>query len=173
MISDNLDHYAGKNSYMRIVVVHEVAHQWFYGLVGDNQYTEAWLDESFASFCELIYKETFTDEQAINQEVDNLEESMKPEGIPDTADTYYINRAYSEFDNNNAYTYTVYMRGEIFLFRLREVMGRDAFNMAMKEYVDEYSLKVATTNDFEAVIKKYAGENPDVAALLAKYLRQQ
>ena len=65
------------------------------------------------------------------------------------------------------------MRGEIFLFRLREAMGKDVFNMAMQEYVGEYSLKVATTNDFEAVIKKYAGENPDVAALLAKYLRQQ
>jgi aminopeptidase N len=31
-------------------VVHEIAHQWWYGLVGDDQYREPWLDESFATF---------------------------------------------------------------------------------------------------------------------------
>jgi len=32
------------------VVSHEVAHQWWYGLVGNNQYLEPWLDESFAQY---------------------------------------------------------------------------------------------------------------------------
>ena len=32
------------------VVSHEVAHQWWYGLVGNDQYSEPWLDESFASY---------------------------------------------------------------------------------------------------------------------------
>jgi hypothetical protein len=32
------------------VVTHEVAHQWWYGLVGNNQYREPWLDESFAQY---------------------------------------------------------------------------------------------------------------------------
>jgi hypothetical protein len=32
------------------VIAHEVAHQWWYGLVGNNQYREPWLDESFAQY---------------------------------------------------------------------------------------------------------------------------
>jgi hypothetical protein len=32
------------------VIAHEVAHQWWYGLVGNNQYLEPWLDESFAQY---------------------------------------------------------------------------------------------------------------------------
>ena len=32
------------------VVSHEVAHQWWYGLVGNNQFAEPWLDESFAQY---------------------------------------------------------------------------------------------------------------------------
>ncbi|HEV2875215.1 MAG TPA: M1 family aminopeptidase [Thermoleophilaceae bacterium] len=32
------------------VITHEVAHQWWYGLVGNNQYREPWLDESFAQY---------------------------------------------------------------------------------------------------------------------------
>jgi Peptidase family M1 domain len=32
------------------VITHEVAHQWWYGLVGNNQFREPWLDESFAQY---------------------------------------------------------------------------------------------------------------------------
>jgi hypothetical protein len=34
------------------VIAHEIAHQWWYGLVGDDQYHDPWLDESFASYFE-------------------------------------------------------------------------------------------------------------------------
>ena len=33
-------------------VAHEVAHQWFYGLVGSDQWREPWLDEGFATFAQ-------------------------------------------------------------------------------------------------------------------------
>jgi Peptidase family M1 domain len=32
------------------VISHEIAHQWWYGLVGNNQFREPWLDESFAQY---------------------------------------------------------------------------------------------------------------------------
>ena len=32
------------------IITHEVAHQWWYGLVGNNQHDEPWLDESFAQY---------------------------------------------------------------------------------------------------------------------------
>jgi hypothetical protein len=35
------------------VVAHEVAHQWWYGIVGDDQYREPWLDEAFATYFEM------------------------------------------------------------------------------------------------------------------------
>jgi aminopeptidase N len=41
------------------VIAHEVAHQWWYGLVGNNQYREPWLDESFAQYShERLYPVT-------------------------------------------------------------------------------------------------------------------
>ncbi|HEY0127261.1 MAG TPA: M1 family aminopeptidase, partial [Blastococcus sp.] len=36
------------------VLVHEVAHQWFYGMVGNSQFRDPWLDESFASWAEAV-----------------------------------------------------------------------------------------------------------------------
>lgn len=171
MINESFGNYAEKDSRLKIYVVHEVAHQWFYGIVGDNQYTEAWLDESFASYSELVYKETFLEASEIQYEVDMLEDSMESEGIPNEAEEYYVNKSYSEFDSDQAYTYTVYYRGEVFLYRLREAMGTELFNKALKDYVGRYSLNVAETEDFTAVITEYAGDNEDVKALLAKYIR--
>lgn len=36
----------------RIHMVHEIAHQWFYGLVGSDQYRDPWLDEGLTSYAE-------------------------------------------------------------------------------------------------------------------------
>jgi hypothetical protein len=39
---------------------HEVGHQWFYGLVGDNQARDPWLDEGLASYAEFTHEGTVT-----------------------------------------------------------------------------------------------------------------
>lgn len=41
---------------LRLDVAHEVAHEWFYAAVGNDQYREAWLDESFAVYGEYVYQ---------------------------------------------------------------------------------------------------------------------
>ena len=38
----------------RSVLVHEVAHMWFYGMVGNSQFRDPWLDEAFASWAEAV-----------------------------------------------------------------------------------------------------------------------
>ncbi|MFT4036010.1 MAG: M1 family aminopeptidase [Patulibacter sp.] len=37
------------------VTRHETGHQWFYGLVGDDQYREPWIDEGFTTFLETYW----------------------------------------------------------------------------------------------------------------------
>ena len=38
----------------RVVLVHEVAHMWFYGMVGNSQFRDPWLDEAFATWAEAV-----------------------------------------------------------------------------------------------------------------------
>src|SRR3954462_14704085 len=58
-----LDDYGGGTEYPSagfmaapddVVLVHEVAHMWFYGMVGDSQFRDPWLDEAFASYAESV-----------------------------------------------------------------------------------------------------------------------
>lgn len=172
MIADEFQASGTEDSILKIVVAHETAHQWFYGIVGDNQFTEAWLDESFASYSELVYKEAYMSDGEIRAEVDGMEAALEPEGIPAEPEDYYINLAYDEFEGPYIYVSAVYWRGEVFLYRLREAMGEDTFRAAIQEYYKDYSMKIATTEDFLTVIEKYAGDNPEVLALLNKYLKQ-
>ena len=47
---------ASKEDYDSVIedVSHEVAHQWFFNTVGNDEYTEPWLDEGMAEFSEDI-----------------------------------------------------------------------------------------------------------------------
>lgn len=172
MISNVLEAEFGDDSLLKIVVAHEVAHQWFYGMVGDNQFTEAWLDESFASYSELVYKETYLSDEEIGAEIDDMEAALDPEGIDIEPGNYYINLPYDEFKGPFVYVSCVYWRGEVFLYRLKEAMGEDAFREAIKAYFKDYSMKIATTEDFIQGITKYAPDNQEVEQLLQKYLKE-
>ena len=50
LISDKIDDYKDLN----YVIVHEIAHQWWYGLIGNDQYNDAWIDEGLAEFSTLL-----------------------------------------------------------------------------------------------------------------------
>ena len=49
--------YAGNDDYFEWLVAHEVAHQWWYNLVGSNPIQEPWLDESLTQYSALLYME--------------------------------------------------------------------------------------------------------------------
>ncbi len=49
--------YDGNDDYFEWLVAHEVAHQWWYNLVGSNPITEPWLDESLTQYSALLYME--------------------------------------------------------------------------------------------------------------------
>ena len=111
-------------------------------------------------------------DEEIKAEADSMEAALDPEGIPIEPGNYYINLPYDEFEGPFVYVSAVYWRGEVFLYRLREAMGESTFREAVKEYYKDFFLKIATTEDFIAVIRKYAGDNPEAEVLLQKYLKQ-
>ena len=135
--------------YMEATVAHEVGHQWFYNLVGDDQLDDPWLDESLTQFVTLQY---YADEYGPNGEQgfrnslegrwDSVERAEIPVGLPVAE---YTGQEYSAI---------VYGRGALFFVELRDVMGEESFAAFLKEYTQTLSWEIATPETLQSIAEK-------------------
>jgi hypothetical protein len=112
------------------VLVHEVAHMWFYGMVGNSQFRDPWLDEAFASWAETV--------------VDG------PQGLVDRRAISLdgpVGGSMSDYENNRSYVTLVYDKGGAALLAARDAVGADAFDVAIRCYVNANAWSIATPDD--------------------------
>ena len=140
-----------------LVVCHEMAHQWFYSLIGNNENAEPWLDEAFAQFSSLICYE------ANGQAVDDYWDVAKIQ-----ADTTKGTTLDCAFDETDIYTNHFYGRGSYFLKELMDAIGRDEFFAMLSEYCNRFAYKNATTQDFLDILEEYS--STDVSSIVKQYI---
>ena len=128
----NLSDYNGtiKNNLVAIGV-HEVSHQWWFGLVGNDQALEPWLDEALALYSERIYYETIYP-YPVNWWWRFRVTWFSPSGWVDTG--IYDGYAF------RGYTDAVYLRGAQFLEAIRFRVGEKAFNAFLQDYTNSFSV---------------------------------
>lgn len=153
------DYYTGdQKSNLTIIAAHEVAHQWWYGLVGNDQALEPWLDESLSTFSELYYYEN-----EYPQDTDWWWENRitfhEPQGWVDS--TIY------EVDGFYPYRDAVYLRGALFLGELRDLMGEEAFLDFLRGYLNKFKYRQASGDDFFNLLTKYT--SADLSSLIGDY----
>ena len=105
------------------VIYHEVAHQWFYGQLGNDQQREPWLDEGFADFS-ARYLMGIGPNQCSTRPIDS--QVFAWEAGPTTG---------GDWGSCDGYFHTVFYRGTEFLNAVRAATGDDAFFAAMREWV--------------------------------------
>ena len=123
----------------RWTVAHEIAHQWWYGLVGNDQYAEPWLDESLATWSEELAMPAWL----------QCSGYAFPGAARLTSDMGYWG------DHPNQYD-VVYEGGACMLKDLANRFGRDRLIGILRDYADEHRLGVARTGDFTAAIEAAA-----------------
>ncbi|UZJ76918.1 M1 family metallopeptidase [Fictibacillus sp. KU28468] len=141
---------AGQRSqeWVKSVTAHEIGHQWFYGIIGDNEYDEPWLDESFATFSAALYN------NGLNQ--------LTTPAVPNK--NYHLSSPVSTFTADgdsgiNAYYQMIYGYGSRTLNDLRLKVGDKAFYSAMKAYFKEKKFDVTTTKDFVTIMERETGKD--------------
>ena len=135
----------GMGSYLSYLVAHEVLHQWFYGLVGDDQLYEPWIDE--ATVTHLAY-------QFFRANYPSLYPSMwqsivdgERSAVNAFGDRPVISSIY-DYTNEGYYFAIVYRKGAMFLEDLRATMGDDAYFGFLKEMVSRFSYKIITGTQY-------------------------
>lgn len=117
----------GPTSYLMIITVHEISHQWWYSRVGNDQALHPWLDEALATYSEYVFIEQYY--PALKDWWwDFRVNRLSPEG--------YVDSSVYEFSSRRAYINAVYLRGTRLLHDLRNDLGTDAFFDWLRRYAD-------------------------------------
>lgn len=132
-------------------VAHEVAHQWFYGLVGDDEYLTPWLDESFATFAEQRFDKTLAgwEESWVRDDVSNPVSAFPNSDFPGQSGNADSPRYYD----------AVYDKGAAVLNDLMNLLGEARFDAMMQSYVQRFEYRVVTTTDFIQAASAAAGRD--------------
>jgi hypothetical protein len=125
--------------YMESTIAHEVGHQWFYNLVGDDQLDDPWLDESLTQFATLQY---YTDQYGFSG-ADGFRSSLEGRWNRIGNADIPIGLPVAEYQDAE-YGAIVYGRGPLFFVALKNEMGTDVFDSFIKEYAKTLSWGIAT-----------------------------
>ncbi|MCZ7574717.1 MAG: M1 family aminopeptidase [Ardenticatenaceae bacterium] len=141
---------------VRYLLTHEVAHQWFYALVGNTVTAEPWLDESLATFATLLTTEAAQGKAAA--------EARRTQWETEYADVLArrpvgVNQPVYAFHTWRQYRGPVYYAGALMLDDLRRELGDERFFAALRGYVNEFAYRRATTADFRATFERAAGRD--------------
>ncbi len=137
-------------SVLRGVLAHEIAHQWWYAAVGNDQFNEPWLDEAFATYWARLYGEKIYGRDYLATTMDfaaNTEGNGKAVNFP-----------VSRFGSYAYYQSTVYFRGALLLHKLRQKIGMDRFLMIFKKFYEDFKHEVVHGEAFIGTIREVAGD---------------
>jgi hypothetical protein len=150
------------------VVAHEVAHQWWYGVVGDDEVADPWMDEAFATYSAVMYFERVRGPEAAQQEM--LAQAVLPWLLVTmTEGDRPVGTSLLKFDNLISYAGIVYGKGAVFLAQLRKAMGDEAFLKMMRGYYGRHKYGVVHPADFLQAIRESA-RGGEGAALYDHYV---
>jgi len=124
------------------VVAHEIAHQYWYGMVASNEMEEAWLDEAFTSYSELKLLQLEYDVRP-NLALESSH-MIKPASLQQNA---------WDYTNHDQYAENVYTRGKLVLLAIERKIGSQRMNKVMRTYYQKFKFKHPSTSDFQHVLE--------------------
>ena len=153
-ISDAVD---DEDEYLK-VIVHEIAHQWWYGIVGNDEINEAWLDETLAEYSTALFFDKFDGygikykefvEDALSSYLLYVDVISTLRGDVNTK----MNLPINEYQNDYEYSYMVYVKGVIMFDSLSQMVGKKKIVQGLKKYYAENKFKIASKSKFFSAFK--------------------
>jgi len=167
------------------VILHEFSHQYFYGMLANNETSEAWLDEGFAEYLsqkilQKKYGKRFASFKLFGYLPVTGLELLSIEQIPfiytlteipkpfeaDLLSVYYPYATFGSLNdtsfnllNRKVYQAVSYAKGALFLFTLEKYLGEQKLLFVMRQYFNQFKFKHPTAQDFFSVLRKSTHQN--------------
>lgn len=141
----------GQEQRLAFTIAHEIAHQWFYAIVGSDQINAPWIDEAFAAyfgFLPLQHAENKDAYTALHQHylVERARNGLEIDGTIE------------DYRNELDYADSVYWRGAAMLEALEGKLGGEVFYEGIALYLKENAYRIATKADIIAAFEAAANE---------------
>lgn len=133
------------------LLAHEIAHQWWYAMVGNDQLREPWLDEGLANWSAYKY----------------LQERKGIEPPKVCVSGINLRQEMQQIYSQQEYYDTIYNGGESFWSDLENQLGEETILKILRRYVATYRFQIASTDDLLEIIKLEA--NRDLKDYFARW----
>lgn len=140
----------------QLVIVHEIAHQWFGNAVTEYDWDDVWLSEGFATYFTLLFREYASGRDDF---VAGLQDAR------DRVFDFYADRGdyrivHDNLDDMSQVTTGMqYQKGAWVLHMLRELVGTDVFWGGVSAYYNHFRDGNATTADFRRFMEEASGQD--------------
>ena len=160
---------------LETVIMHEVGHNWFYGMLGSNERKNAWMDEGINSFNELRYIQTKYPNATLASLL-GRDSSFTLGGFNKFKQAAQYELFYAEMAKQNLdqacsihsadytssnYGAIVYSKTAFIFNYLMNYMGQEQFDAAMHEYFNDFKFKHPQPNDLKIILQKHCSKNLD------------
>lgn len=153
------------------VIVHEFGHQYWYGMVGTNEFEESWLDEGFNSYStgkliDRVYGPRDLPIHILGVPIAGFA------GVPRVTEDIINRSAYLQYgkydpvvrngwDYVDGFSYGVnsYMRPATLLRTLENYLGAPVMARIMRAWFDRYRFHHPTSRDFQELVNEVSGKD--------------
>lgn len=158
---------AGDHALMRpgirvpeMVTIHEVAHNWFQGMLASNENEAPWLDEGITEWAtahvmERLYGpgKSLFDIGPWRGDLPRFQSAL----LDDANTMAAITTPASGFFDSGIYGAVVYAKAMLALRTVEQLLGSDLFLAGMKEYAERWQFRHPTARDLEQALESKTG----------------
>lgn len=136
------------------IIAHELGHQWFGDFVTSKSWSDIWLHEGFATFCEFVADEGLMPNERQSWIAQNMFTAKSTTNSIYVDDSLNVSRV---FDPNSTYA-----KGGIILRMLRYEINNDSlFFLGIRNYLAAHQYNNVTATDFKTTMEQVSGKNFD------------
>lgn len=161
--SDKID-----SDYFAEVIIHEVAHQWWYGIIGNDEVRDAWMDEGLADYSTTLFYEKNKDYKKTRS--DRIMEAMKQYLLFTDLKSFFqgdkpvdtsMNRALNEYNSEYEYVSMTYIKGQLLFDNLRNTIGDKSFFDGLRQYYSRNMFKNVKQEHLIGAFESSSGKDLD------------
>lgn len=149
------------------VIVHEVGHNWFYGILASNERDHVWMDEGMNSFYEKLYKINKYKKDLTKNSSGKIPEDIEAKALEIVISQHADQPIATPSEKFTSFNYGLiaYYKTALWMQALQKQLGNEQFKKSMQQYYNEWKFRHPYPEDFKKSIEQSSGQNIDALYL--------